>query len=290
MAAPAEDRGPGEDQDGVIDLESAIPIAVVVGVVGVIVIGAISWYLARRAAAPLAAALEVQRSFVADASHELRTPLTTLTSRIQLAQHRAQRGGDVDAALVDLRRDAAVMDAVLTDLLRAAESAGSTAADGTASAPVATAARDAVQTVQAAADAVGADLVVDVPDVLAVAADPAALQRALTALLDNAVKAAPPGSTVAVSATASGRTAEIRVVDQGAGIVGIDAARVFDRFARAEAPGESGGRRGFGLGLALVRDIAQRFGGTVRVEKTGADGTTMLLTLPVSSIRPAGTT
>ena len=257
------------------------------GLLGIIALGATSWYLARRAAQPLAAALEVQRSFVADASHELRTPLTTLTSRIQLAEHRAARGGDVGGALADLRRDAAVMDAVLTDLLVTAESAGTTGADAHAAATVGAAAREAASVLAPRAAEADVSVAVEVADELVVAADAVALQRALTALLDNALRFAPRGSTVEVSAVVVGRRVDIRVVDHGPGIRGIDPEHVFDRFARAEGAGDGSGRRGFGLGLALVRDLAHRFGGTVAVEETSASGTTFLLSLPAATATSA---
>lgn len=279
-------------EDRIIELDDIVPLAIVLGVVGVLLLGLIAWLAARRASRPLADALSAQRTFVADASHELRTPLTTLTSRIQLAQHRAERGADVGPVLADLRRDATVMDAVLNDLLLTAESAGATAADAHAIASVDLAARDAVGIIGPRAAEGGVALTVSPPAGLDVAADHTALTRALVALLDNAVRHSPPGSTVAVSARSAGRRAELRVADQGGGIVGIEPGRVFDRFARAETGTETGfetapdARRGFGLGLALVKEVVMRFGGTVEVEHTSPAGTTFLLTLPLRAARP----
>ncbi|OJU42286.1 MAG: hypothetical protein BGN97_01630 [Microbacterium sp. 69-10] len=101
--------------------------------------------------------------------------------------------------------------------------------------------------------------------------------RAVIALLDNAVRYSPDGASVQLTATPTGRRAEIRVADHGPGLGDMDPERVFERFARSTASTE---RRGFGLGLALVRDIANRFGGSVEVERTSPTGTTFLLTLP----------
>jgi len=284
----------GFDADGVggrgpqvVDLDDVVPVAIIVGLLGVVVLGLIAWWASKRAAQPLASALEVQRRFVADASHELRTPLTTLTSRIQLAQHRAVRGGDIDEVLDDLRRDAAVMDAVLTDLLLTAETAGAHAGDAGALASVAAAARDAIAVIGPRAAERGVSLVVEASGDPEVAADPTSVTRALIALLDNAVRYSPAGSTIRVDARPVGRRVEIRVADAGSGITGIDPERLFERFARSADPAATGGRRGFGLGLALVRDIATRFGGSVRVESTSAAGTTFLLDLPVGGGHPA---
>ncbi len=65
--------------------------------------------------------------------------------------------------------------------------------------------------------------------------------------------------------------------DGGTGIADADRERIFERFARGP---ESGRRRGFGLGLALVREAAEAAGGRIEIERTSAAGTTMLLWLP----------
>lgn len=289
IATARPERGPRPDGGGggggrggpdvrVIDLDEVVPITIALGVVGVVALGIIAWYASQRAALPLAEALRVQRAFVADASHELRTPLTTLTSRIQLAQHRAERGGDVDAVLADLRRDAAVMDAALTDLLVSAETAGVHEGDDTAVAPVAAAAQDAAAVIGPRATERRVAIRIEVPPDLDAGADRAALTRALIALLDNAVRHSPADSVVRIAARAAARRVEIRVIDQGTGITGIDPARLFERFARSTAPT---GQRGFGLGLPLVRDIATRFGGSIELEATSPQGSTFLLTLPL---------
>lgn len=272
------DVGDGRRGDRVVAVEDVVPFIIVLGAVGIVILSLFAWYVARRAALPMAEALRVQRAFVADASHELRTPLTTLTSRIQLAEHRAEHGGDVMSSLEQLRRDAAVMDSVLTDLLLAAEAAGGRAPDARSSAAVDEAVEAAVESLEPRAGEGRVAIAVDVPAGMDVAADASALARALVALLDNAVRHSPPGSTVTVSARSVRGRVELRVADQGGGVTGIDPDRLFDRFVRRD---DGSSRRGFGLGLALVSDIAARFGGDVSVESTSSDGATFLLVLPV---------
>ena len=269
---------PGEPLgDRILDLDDVLPVVIAMGVIGVLLLGVIAWYASRRASEPLAEALGGQRAFVADASHELRTPLTTLNSRIQLAEHRLRQGEDVGRVLADMRADAAVMDAVLTDLLLAAETAGARDSDATASASVFEALQEAAAVIAPRAVERGVRVDVQAPADLRVAAEQTALMRAVIALLDNAVRYSPDGASVQLTATPTGRRAEIRVADHGPGLGDMDPERVFERFARSTASTE---RRGFGLGLALVRDIANRFGGSVEVERTSPTGTTFLLTLP----------
>ncbi|MGT2426683.1 sensor histidine kinase [Amnibacterium kyonggiense] len=107
----------------------------------------------------------------------------------------------------------------------------------------------------------------------------ASLRRALVVLIDNAVAHSPDGSRVQVAAEVERGRAVVRVRDEGGGIVGIDVEQVFERFAHGP---DRGRRRGFGIGLSLVRDLAVRHGGRVVVESTSDTGTTMRLELPTA--------
>ena len=110
------------------------------------------------------------------------------------------------------------------------------------------------------------------------------LSRCLVAVLDNAIAHSPSGGTVDVTVS-TGRTrrraatAEIRVRDRGDGIGG-DPERLFRRFARDD---DGTAHQGYGLGLALARDVASRYGGTISVESSSPHGTTMLIALPLVS-------
>ena len=81
----------------------------------------VAWLAALRSVRPLAEALRTQRNFVSDASHGLPTPLTALSNCVQILQRGHERGDPIDETIVDLRRDAVVMDEVLTDMLLSAE-------------------------------------------------------------------------------------------------------------------------------------------------------------------------
>lgn len=263
---------PGDIDEIVVDLDRILPWVIGLGIAGVLFMALVAWFFARRAVDPLAAALRAQRHFVSDASHELRTPLTALSSRIQILQRRHARGEPIDTTIADLRRDAATLDEVLTDMLISAEGA---TADGEADADEAvSAAFDAVRPV---ADEAGVTLRSEPTSTVTVAMPAVTFTRLCVALIDNAVQHAPAGTSVTVRVDRVGGRAEVRVSDRGSGIAPADAERIFDRFARG---GESGRRRGFGLGLALVRETAARFGGSVGIEQTSPDGTTFLLALP----------
>jgi signal transduction histidine kinase len=131
------------------------------------------------------------------------------------------------------------------------------------------------------------------PD-LAAWADPAHLGRALRNVMTNAAQHTPSGKTVrvtatsATSATSAGEAearVQIRVIDQGPGIPAEDLPHVFERFyrsdpARAAQPATStGAGPRAGIGLTIARELLAPSGGSIAVEHTGSDGTTLLLEL-----------
>ena len=267
---------PGRDDAWVIDSGRVILLIVVLALIGIVLIGLVGWLGARRAVAPLAEALRVQRNFVADASHELRTPLTVLSSRVQVLERRLGRGEPVDDVVTALRRDATSMAEVLNDLLLSAEG---TASPADAAAAVEDAVRAAAATLEVLADEADVRIRVRTAASAAVAVPRVTLIRCVVALLDNAIHHSPPGSSVVVTEGLDGDRATIRVSDAGPGILDISTDQIFERFSRSR---ETGQHRSFGLGLALVRDVAVRYRGSVSVEETSEAGTTMLLTFPIA--------
>ncbi|MFE9767349.1 sensor histidine kinase [Streptomyces sp. NPDC005808] len=114
---------------------------------------------------------------------------------------------------------------------------------------------------------------------LTVIGDHDALRRAVGNLLSNAVRLAPPGTRITVSAGRTESWLWISVRDEGPGILDGDQARVFDRFWRAKANG--GGRdRHAGLGLAIVRQIVESHAGRVRLFSRVGEGSTFVLWFP----------
>jgi two-component system sensor histidine kinase KdpD len=122
----------------------------------------------------------------------------------------------------------------------------------------------------------GHAITVRIPSGLSVAADRELLSLALRQLLDNAVKYSSPGSTIDVSATANGGVA-LTVHNSGSTIPGAEQPRIFDRFFRGTTARQIPGS---GMGLTIVRQIAEAHGGTLRVDSSPEDGTTLTLSLP----------
>ena len=224
-------------------------------------------------------AFESQQHFVADAAHELRSPLAALKLQAQ-----ALRGDTLDAA----QRETAVtrlnqgidrairMVEQLLALARA--EAGASPAQPT---PVALmdVVRLAVGDALPGAQAAGIDLgVADAGAALPVQGDSEALRMMLRNLIDNAVKYTPAPGRVDVSLRQDGRQAVLCVDDSGPGIAAADRERVFDRFYRGTQAQQHAG--GSGVGLAIVQAVAQRHGGTVRLDTSPLGGLRAEVRLP----------
>jgi len=260
-----------------IDTTEAMIALILVGVVAVAIAGVMSVIVTRRAVRPLARALELQRDFVADASHELRTPLTVLDLRLQTLQRRMAADDPAAPTVSELRADTRNLIDVVNDLLLAADT---TRVTETRTSSFAQAVERAVEALDVLAAERGVTLVLEQAAQPETRVPAASVQRCATALIDNALAHSPSGSTVTATVARDGRQALLRVADQGNGIAGIDPARVFDRFARAQPVGAAPHRTGYGIGLALVREVAAGHGGDVRVAATGPTGTVLELRLP----------
>ena len=260
----------------VIDSRKAVAFVVTFIVCIVLAVGIIGWHYSRKEVTPLQRALRLQRDFIADASHELKTPLAVLSARIDLLEFRQTHGRSIDDALADLRGDVDRMNAIITDLLEAASGAveGGTVhlanvVSQSIDAVLPLASRDGVRIISR----INGD-----PSDFAVRGGATGLSRCLVAVLDNAIAHSPTGGEVTVSLGYGHRgDAVIRVSDHGTGIDG-DPERLFRRFARDD---NGTTHQGYGLGLALARDVTERYGGSLEVESTSPCGTTMRLSLPL---------
>ncbi len=229
--------------------------------------------------AALSASRDRQRRLVADAGHELRTPLTSLRTNLDLLAQADQRGGLSPDARSDLMDDVRFQIEELTTLI-----GDLTELARDEPAPVALELVDVAEIVDRAVDRVRRRASSLHFDVAAsswwLTGEPAALERAVTNLLDNAAKWSPPLGTVTVR-LASGA---LVVADEGQGIGAEDLPHVFDRFYRST---ESRTLPGSGLGLSIVRQVVERHGGTVSAGVADGGGAALRVVLPGSAVRPA---
>lgn len=221
--------------------------------------------------ARLKAALAAQRAFVADAAHELRTPLTALQLQVQLVE-RATSDADRTAALVELKRGLARSTYAVEQLLTLARHEPGAAEYRDAPVHLAELARTVVVELAPLAASRRIDLGVTQADETAlVSADSDALRILLANLVGNALRYTPAGGRVDVACGRHDGGAYLEVADSGPGIPAAERDRVFDRFYRRGGD-DDGGIIGSGLGLSIVRAIADRHGAHVSLADSASGG------------------
>ena len=222
--------------------------------------------------------LGLQRQFVRDASHELRTPLTVALGHAQLLHQEVggtEAAEDAELVIDELRRMSRLADRLL--LLASLEDPAALA-------------RVRVDLVEVLREAVGRWMstprrwVSHKLEAAPVDGDQEALTLAIDALLDNAVRATQPDDTIEVSVARVGRLVRVTVADSGRGLRGQDVGRIFEPFARTDR-GRSRAEGGYGLGLALVRRVAEAHGGRVLCQPRAGGGTSFELWLPLAEAK-----
>jgi signal transduction histidine kinase len=116
-----------------------------------------------------------------------------------------------------------------------------------------------------------------------VAGDPDRLFQVFANLLDNAVRAGPAGSEVAVRLRGEAGWAVVSVADAGPGIPPEEVDRIFERFYQLDKSRARSGGRGFGLGLAIAREIVAAHGGVIEVESEVGRGSVFRVRIPSAS-------
>ena len=210
-----------------------------------------------RMLAALERARQRERDFLADASHELRSPVTALRGNTDYLR----RHGHEDAVVADLAADAERLSTLIDDLLALSR-------EDAAGAPDERVRLDELARALAAGDW---QVVVEATAPVVVCGDPAALERAVGNLIENARVYGPLGGKITVRAEAADGVARVVVRDEGEGLTTDQAAHAFERFwrARRDVPGS-------GLGLAIVRATAERHGG-----RATAQGAEFAIELPL---------
>ena len=235
----------------------------------------------------------LRRRAATDMAHDLATPATVLEGQLQ-----AMIDGVVPKSKANLEAAAASAAALGSVIVQMGELASAEAAPLQARlerVQVAAVVADAASALEGLYRERGVTLeVAPINDGLAAWADPAHLGRALRNVLTNAAQHTPSGKTVRVDATsttamtdgAPTNRVQIRITDQGPGIPAEDLPHVFERFYRSDPARTSGSAAanaaGAGIGLTIARELLAAGGGVISVERTGPDGTAILLDVPAA--------
>jgi two-component system, OmpR family, heavy metal sensor histidine kinase CusS len=219
--------------------------------------------------------------FSADLAHELRTPVANIMGEGQVALTRERTPSEyrevIESSVAECERLSGIVDNLLfvarADAAR--ESIERKKFDGGA----------AVEKIAAFYRTIAEDrnVAIHCSGEGEIYADLVLFERAVSNLVDNALRFTPDGGEIKISVTVRNAHSEIAVSDNGSGIAPEHLPRVFDRFYRADPSRSSGGA---GLGLALVKSIVDLHGGSVRIDSEVGHGTIVTIIVPKGVIRP----
>lgn len=226
----------------------------------------------------------IRRDFVANVSHELRTPITSIKGFVEtLLDGAAADPADAERFLRIVARQADRLNSIIEDLLTLAriEQEAEKAEIVLQPGRVREVLEAAAEACRMKADEKRIRLDIQCDRDLVARRNAPLLEQAVVNLVDNAVKYSPPGATVRLVAGHDAEGVVIRVEDQGCGIGAEHLPRIFERFYRVDRA-RSRELGGTGLGLSLVKHIAQTHGGRAEVESTAGEGSTFFIYLPAA--------
>lgn len=227
-----------------------------------------------------------RRDLVANASHEFKTPLFSLAGFLELidegnlSEEERREFIQLSRVQVDRLRNLAVS---MLDLSQV--EAGSLELQPE-DVDLELVAREVLDEFQAQAQAKDLKLVAEPAGGLTAWCDEQRLAQVLRALVDNAAKFSPAGSTIRVSVEREDKTARIAVTDDGPGIPEADLAHVFERFHRGRE--ERASTAGAGLGLSIARELTELMGGSICAERPAGGGASFVIRLPAQAAPARG--
>ena len=227
----------------------------------------------------LQGALARQRAFVADASHELRTPLAVLRGELELAARPGRGRDELAAAVRSAAAEAERLSRLTDDLLLLARNDEDRLSLRLETTDIGKLLARSAGIAASRLAAAGVSCRIEAQDGMLAAVDGDRIRQAVDNLLDNALRFAPRGSAIVLSATADGYDLGIQVRDDGPGFPPGFLPHAFERFRRPDTS-RSRDDGGAGLGLAIVRAIAAAHGGTATAANRPGSGAMVSLRFP----------
>lgn len=229
----------------------------------------------------------LKSEFVANVSHELKTPLALVRMFGEMLQSGRVASAEKQKEYLDIIvAESERLSSLIENVLDFAKVERGRDAYEFSIGDLGAAVASAVQVYRYRAEREKVQLALEVEEGLPeVRLDPRAVQLAVINLLDNAIKYAPESEVVRVTVRREGDALAVRVVDRGPGVSPDEQSRIFERFVRGAktSSGEGPRVRGSGIGLALVKHIAESHGGRAWVESRTGDGATFAITVPVGT-------
>lgn len=239
--------------------------------------GVLGYYLSGKTLMPIKEMMDEQYRFVSDASHELKTPITAIKTTLEVAIRdkemeiteakntlvtsldEVNRLQNLAEGLLELTQNKSMVLTTLTNLEEVIDAS--------------------IKTIKPIASKKNITIQAKTPKIL-VMLNELDMTRAIVAILDNAIKYSEPKGKIEIIATVMNKFIQIKIIDHGSGIAKKALPFLFDRFYRSD-PARS--ESGYGLGLAIAKQIITEQNGKIGVESKIKNGTTITINLPYSA-------
>ncbi len=264
-------------------IDNLLKILVISSVAGILVSAGLGYFLAGRGLQPIKAAYHSKQTFLANASHELKTPLSVIMLSAEvLADEMPLENNFQRQTVADIQDEAVKMSELVNHLLLLARSDGSNLLSSKSPFNISELLTDEVARLQKIAQVKSIAFTTDISANIKYTGDHKLIQSVFSILIDNAIKYTPSGGRVSVALEKSeGLThhgIEFRIKDTGIGIPADELDKIFERFYRVDSS-RSKETGGYGLGLAIAKDIVPQHGGTIHATSAAGQGTEFVVTL-----------
>jgi two-component system sensor histidine kinase CiaH len=269
---------PPFDEDLINDAKSRLFTTLLLINLGILSCAALlGYYLSGKTLEPISKMMEEQYRFVSDASHELKTPLTAMKSTLEVALR------DPNMKLKEAKKTLEVSLGEVNDLQKLAEGllelSGNHGSDAVEKVNLSHIAQEAIKTLEPLSSSRKIAFVTTLPKVV-ILGEHETLKRAITTIIDNAIKYSKAKSNIYISAKTTGKTAVLVIRDEGIGIDAREIPLLFNRFYRSDKARSTDGH---GLGLSIAKKIVESHKGVIKIESKKGKGTTVSLIFPYSA-------
>jgi two-component system sensor histidine kinase CiaH len=253
------------------------------GLVSIMIAIVAGLFLAKRALIPIQLSWEKQQRFIADASHELRTPLSVILLNLERLFRHPDHTIEQESELISVSiQETKRLNKLVSDLLTLARSDSNELQIMRQRVRLDEIVQNSVQAFQQMAVLKEIQMEAQIEQPIELLGDEERLRQLLVILLDNAWKYTPEKGRITVSCKRDGSWVTLIVSDTGIGISKEDLPYIFDRFFRGDKM-RSREIEGTGLGLSIAKWIVEAHGGKIRAVSEEGAGTSLIVTLPVSS-------
>lgn len=246
------------------------------------VAGGLSYFLAGKTLEPISEMIDDQTRFVSDASHELRTPLTAMKSSLEVYSRDPKLTlAEARKVITDNIEEVNKLQSLSESLLELTHHDLLVEKKGFSPFSIQQVAEEVIKKMQPIAQKKQTTIKGTI-DAISLLGNKEKIAQLIMIVLDNAIKYSYEKTEITVATKRSGKYFFLSVSDNGIGIKKEDIPHIFDRFYRADNARSKIGKGGYGLGLAIAKQIAATHGGTIEITSKERKGTTVAILLPVS--------